>query len=68
MLSSAQTRSLIGISAFEGTASEGVIVNTWNNTGDFYVRVQGRDGAFSLDAPFHLEVTLLTGACNPASP
>ncbi|MCL4302756.1 MAG: tandem-95 repeat protein [Anaerolineae bacterium] len=66
--SSAQTRSLIGISAFEGTASEGVIVNTWNNTGDFYVRVKGRNGAFSLAQKFHLEVELLPGSCGDVSP
>ncbi|GIK36271.1 MAG: hypothetical protein BroJett011_01040 [Chloroflexota bacterium] len=66
--SSAQILSLIGISAFEGTASEGVIVNTWNNTGDFYVRVKGRNGAFSLAQKFHLEVTLETGKCNNISP
>jgi CSLREA domain-containing protein len=66
--SSAQTRSLIGVSAFEGTAGEGVIVNTWNNTHDFYVRVRGRAGVFSLDAPFHLEVRMLVGACNNVAP
>jgi hypothetical protein len=61
---SAQTRSLIGVSAFNGTVGEGIIVNTWNNTGNFYVRVKGRDGAFSLAAPFRLQVTVEDGACN----
>jgi CSLREA domain-containing protein len=65
--SSAQTRSLLGVSAFEGTASEGLLVNTWNNTGNFYVRVRGRNGAFSLAQPFHLEVTLLKGSCGQVS-
>ncbi len=65
--SSAQTRSLIGVSAFEGIAGEGIIVNTWDNSGDFYVRVRGRNGAFSLAAPFHLEVTLLPGSCSLVS-
>jgi CSLREA domain-containing protein len=64
---SAQTRSLIGVSAFEGTASEGLIFNTWNNTGEFYVRVRGREGAFSLAAPFHLDVTLIPGPCGSVS-
>ncbi|MCC6905763.1 MAG: tandem-95 repeat protein [Anaerolineae bacterium] len=64
----AQTSSLIGISAFEGTSGEGIILNTWNNTGDFYVRVLGRDGAFSLNNAFHLEVRVLTGACTDVSP
>jgi CSLREA domain-containing protein len=65
--SSAQTRSLIGLSAFEGTASEGIIANTWNNTGDFYIRVKGRNGTFSLDAPFHLQVQLISGGCGSVS-
>ncbi|HLF27899.1 MAG TPA: DUF642 domain-containing protein [Anaerolineae bacterium] len=66
--SSAQTRSLIAVSAFEGAAGEGIVVNTWNNSGDFYVRVRGRNGAFSLQALFQLQVTLFTGACGPVTP
>jgi CSLREA domain-containing protein len=65
--SSAQSRSLIAVSAFDGTASEGILVNTWSNSGDFYVRVRGRNGAFDLSSPFHLSVTLLTGVCNAVS-
>jgi hypothetical protein len=65
--SSAQTRSLIAVSAFNGTVSEGILVNTWSNSGDFYVRVRGRNGAFNLSSPFHLSVTLLTGVCNAVS-
>ncbi len=65
--SSAQTRSLIGVSAFEGIAGEGIVVNTWDNTGDFYVRVRGRNGVFSLNAPFHLEVKLVPGDCGSVS-
>ncbi len=38
-------------------------MNTWLNDGDFYVRVRGRDGAFSLDAPFALTVQLEPGPC-----
>ncbi|MGH2521700.1 MAG: Ig-like domain-containing protein, partial [Anaerolineales bacterium] len=65
--SGAQTRSLIAISAFEGIAGEGVLVNTWENTGEFYVRVRGRNGAFRLGIPFHLQVVLLTGSCDSVS-
>ncbi|HEX9922535.1 MAG TPA: hypothetical protein VGD99_07720 [Anaerolineae bacterium] len=61
--SSAQTRSLLGVSAFEGLASEGIFVNTWNNSGDFYIRVRGHNGVSSLAAPFHLEVRLEPGTC-----
>ena len=34
-----------------GTGNETVIVDTWNNTGEFYVRVTGHGGAFD-PAPF----------------
>ena len=42
--------------------------NTWDNNTDFYVRVRGRNGAFSLAAPFHLEVTMNTGDCEQVVP
>ncbi|HYT59935.1 MAG TPA: HYR domain-containing protein, partial [Haliangiales bacterium] len=41
--------------------------NTWDNAGDFYVRVRGRNGAFSPGAPFHLQVFMVTGACGQVS-
>jgi ABC-type transport system substrate-binding protein len=59
----AQTRSLIGVSANNGTASEHIVRNTWDNSTNFYVRVRGRNGLFNLAQPFHLEVALLTGEC-----
>ncbi len=62
--SSAQTRSLLGVSAFNGATSEGIALNTWENSGEFYVRVRGRNGAFNLTTPFHLEISLTTGVCN----
>jgi pentapeptide MXKDX repeat protein len=68
VFSSAPMRSLLGVSAFEGTASEGIRVNTWSNTGEYYVRVRGRNGAFSLDAPFRLSVTLTPGDCGSIEP
>ncbi|MEP7047822.1 MAG: Ig-like domain repeat protein, partial [Ilumatobacteraceae bacterium] len=61
--SSAQTRSLIGVSANENAQPESIRTATWNNTGDFYVRVQGRNGAFS-PTPFHLGLTTTGGACS----
>ena len=39
-----------------GTGSESTVVNTWNNTGNFYVRVVGRNGAFSTTTPFTISV------------
>ena len=61
--SGAQTRSLIGVSAHENAESESVRTATWNNTGDFYVRVQGRNGAFS-PTPFHLGLSTAGGPCS----
>jgi hypothetical protein len=56
-------RGLLGVSAFGGTGGQGIHKLTWDNTGDFYVRVRGQGGAFSLASPFHLQVTELTGDC-----
>lgn len=61
--SSAQTRSLIGISANDGTAPESISSATWNNTGNFYLRVQGRNGASSTDS-YSLKVTTTGTTCS----
>jgi CSLREA domain-containing protein len=65
---SAETRSFIAGSATDGLVDEIIVANTWNNTGDFYVRVMGDNGAFSLTQPFRLEISLLTGTCGDVSP
>ena len=54
---SAQTRSLIATSSTPGTGDESVVADTWNNTGSFYIRVSGRNGAFATASPFTLSVT-----------
>ena len=61
--SSAQTRSFIGVSATPGTGDETVVVNTWNNTGFFYVRVAGRGGAFDPDDLFTVSVAKTVSSC-----
>ena len=61
---SAQLRSVLAVAGFEGTASEGITINTWDNSGDFYIRVRGRNGAFSPAQAFHLEVTLQSDVCD----
>jgi hypothetical protein len=61
--SDAQIRSVIAVSAFGGTANEGLIADTWDNTGDFYLRVRGRNGVYQPGAPFQLTVYVLTGSC-----
>lgn len=62
----AQTRSLLGVSAFEGTSEEGLFMNTWLNDGWFYIRVRGRDGAFDPLNPFTLTVQMTSIPCSTA--
>jgi choice-of-anchor C domain-containing protein len=66
--SSAQTRSLLGVSATAGTGDENVVVDTWNETGDFYVRVVGRSGAYSTAAPFAIGVAKGPTTCTGVTP
>lgn len=66
--SGAQLRSLLGISAFNGTVGEGLIVNTWSNVGDFYIRVAGRNGVSDRNAAFHVEVRQVGGTCGQVVP
>jgi hypothetical protein len=61
--SGAQTRSLIGVSASNGTASERLVADTWNNTGSFYVRVSGKNGESSLSDSFSVSVTSTGNQC-----
>ncbi|MEM7133726.1 MAG: Ig-like domain-containing protein [Chloroflexota bacterium] len=63
----AQVRSILGVSAFSGLANEGIQLRTWNNTGEFYVRVSGRNGAFDVDTPFQLDVAQISGSCGAVS-
>ena len=51
--SSAQTRSIIGVSATQGTGDESVVVNSWNNTGSFYVRVGQQGRRVRHEQPVH---------------
>jgi CSLREA domain-containing protein len=60
---SAQVRSIITVSALDGTADEFIFVNTWDNTGEFYVRVRGRNGAFDPGQAFTLTTEQFTGVC-----
>ncbi|MEQ8858666.1 MAG: hypothetical protein RIC56_08460 [Pseudomonadales bacterium] len=59
----AQTRSLIAVSAGNGTSSERVSAFTWTNTGDFYVLAVGRNGASDFEQPFNLNVSYDGGLC-----
>ena len=44
-------------------ATRSSVVNTWNNTGNFYVRVTGRGGAFDTSSPFTVTVTKGATTC-----
>src|SRR5439155_6704937 len=55
--STAQTRSIIGVSVTPGTGDKAVVVNCWNNTGNFYIRVTGRGNAFDTGTPFAVSIT-----------
>ena len=61
--SSAQTASLLAVSAGPGTGDETLSVNTWNNTGHFYFRVQGKNGSFDADDAFSLAVERQGNQC-----
>jgi hypothetical protein len=61
--STAQTRSVISVAATPGTSDEAAVVNTWNNTGSFYVRVVGHNGAFDTSTPFTVTVTKGATTC-----
>jgi hypothetical protein len=57
----AQVASLIAVSA--GTGTERLVADTWNNTGDFYIRVTGKNGANDPLSDFQLSVVLESGFC-----
>ncbi|MEO8070409.1 MAG: hypothetical protein ABI652_03335, partial [Acidobacteriota bacterium] len=62
--SSAQTKSIVGVSATPGTGDESVVVDTWNNTGYFYARVAGRGDASSALGEFTISVTKIGATCD----
>ena len=65
---SAQLRSLIAVSANDGTAAEHVVADTWNNTGSFYVRVNGRNGTFAPARRSTCDRQDLRGTCGGVAP
>ncbi len=62
--SSAQSRSAIAVSALAGDGTERVSALTWDNTGDFYIRVAGKNGAFDDQQAFALSVDYDGGLCS----
>ena len=54
--SGAQTRSLVAFASTPGPGDESITASTFNNTGEFYVRVSSRNGAASA-SPFTVSVS-----------
>ncbi len=65
--SAAQLYSLIAWSNNAGLSTEHAGSNTWTATGDFYIRVNGKNGVASLDNPFTLNVTVNSSNCTGVS-
>ena len=62
--SGAQTATILRISAHEGGSPEQIIQNTWTNTGDFYIRVRGHNGAFDPSTAFQISAEVSWTACS----
>ena len=62
--SGAQTATILRVSAHQGTSPEQIIQNTWTNTGDFYLRVRGHNGAADPTTPFQITAELAWTACS----
>src|SRR5262249_41216466 len=63
LCTSAQTASLLAISAQDSKAPEFAAVNTWNNTGYIYLRVQGKNGVFDGSHPFTVTTKRIGNLC-----
>lgn len=61
--SGAQTATILRVSAHQGNSPEQVRQNTWTNTGDFYVRVRGHNGAFAPAGGFTVIAEVVDSAC-----
>ncbi|MEO8632405.1 MAG: hypothetical protein ABI466_03535, partial [Chloroflexota bacterium] len=59
----AQTAALIGVSAHVGLSPEQIARNTWDNSGNFYIRVRGHNGAFDASTPFTIQATVTDVSC-----
>ncbi len=60
--SDAQIDSLLAVSSAPGAVDKSVVADTWNNTGNFYIRISGNNGAYSPN-PYDLSVAISGGPC-----
>lgn len=65
---SAQTRSLIAVAATRGRGPERLVVDTWQNTGFFYVLVTGKNGQFDNRLGFNLGFEVDGVSCEGVMP
>ena len=64
----AQVQSLIGVSDNPGTADQNIYADVWNDTGSFYIRVNGPNGTYDPGAKFSLSVHENVGTCGGVAP
>jgi CSLREA domain-containing protein len=64
----AQIEALLAVSDAGGDANQQVSADTWNNTGYFYIRVSGANGAYAPGQPFSLGVQVNSGTCGGVEP
>jgi hypothetical protein len=64
----AQVQSLLAVSDNPGTANQQVNADVWNNTGYFYIRVNGVNGAYDPGASFSVNVQENAGTCVGVAP
>ncbi len=64
----AQIKSLLAVSDNGGGADQTISADTWNNTGYFYIRVTGANGAYDPGADFSLGVQVNAGTCGGVAP
>src|SRR5262249_24825557 len=62
-LQAGASNSTLAVSANDATADEHIEQDVWNNTGYFYIRVSGRNGAFASGGAFKLTVDEPIGPC-----
>ena len=64
----AQTRSLIAWNVDEGVLSATIDANTWTNKGDFYIRINGKNGLYDVEQPFNVSVATEGNVCAGVEP
>jgi hypothetical protein len=64
----AQDQALLGVSDNPGTQNQQVYSDVWNNTGYFYIRVNGTNGSYDPGADFSLSVQENSGPCLGVTP